>query len=343
MSAVEPRNIGKRPTIRDVAAAAGVSKSLVSLVYSNPESVSDARRNRVIAVADELGFRPNWVARSLAADDGNFVGILVADLHNPLFAEIVDAARLELARAGRFGLMTSAVLPRAAGKPELDTRILAAFGDLRPSSILVVGSVPDMASVSRLSYGVPIVAASAIPDNLPSAQSVRSNETLGMALVVDHLVERGHTRIAHIGGQGGLVAAKRADAYELAMSAQGLSAHTRVEASDFSELGGYAAATRLLTNPRTRPTAIIALNDLAALGAMSAADDLGLSVPADVALTGYDNTFLSEIRRISLTTVDPNNAEIGALAARMVIAADGVPGDSHLVTPTLISRQSTAI
>lgn len=343
MTAIKSRNTGKRPTIRDVAAAAGVSKSLVSLVYSNPESVSEARRNRVTAAADELGFRPNWVARSLAADDGNFVGILVADLHNPLFAEIVDAARLELARAGRFGLMTSAVLPRAAGEPELDTRILAAFGDLRPSSILVVGSVPDMASLSRLSYDVPIVAASAIPDNLPSAQSVRSNETLGMALVVDHLVERGHTRIAHIGGHGGLVAAKRAEAYELAMTARGLSAYTRVEASDFSERGGYAASTRLLANPRTRPTAITALNDLAALGALSAADDLGLSVPADVALTGYDNTFLSEIRRISLTSVDPNNAEIGALAARMLIAADGMPGGSYLVAPTLVSRQSTAI
>ena len=344
MSVLETPGTTKRPTIRDVAAAAGVSKSLVSLVYSNPDTVSDLRRARVLDAAKELGFRPNWVARSLAADDGNFVGILVADLHNPLFAEIVDAARVELAAADRFGLMTSAVLPRAEGKPQLDTRILAAFGDLRPSSILVVGSVPDMDSLSKLSYGVPIVVASAFPDNLPTAYSVRSSEKLGMQLVVDHLVQRGHQRIAHVGGQGGRVAEKRAEAYEAAMRRHGLQEHIRVEASDFTEAGGYDAASRLLGGPEPRPSAITALNDLAALGVLSAADDRGLSVPGDLALTGYDNTFVSALRRISLTSVDPNNAEIGARAARKLISPDlADSGGSDLVSPTLVVRGSTGL
>lgn len=332
---------GGRPTIRDVAAAAGVSKSLVSLVYSSPDSVSDARRERVRAAAEALGFRPNWVARSLAAEDGNFVGIFLADLHNPLVAEVVDAARSELARAGRVALATSAVLPASDGTPQLDTRILAAFGDLRPSSILLVGSVPDMSSLSRASFDAPIVVASAIADELPSAQSVRSDEVLGLALVVDHLVEQGHTRIAHIGGKGGLVATKRAEAYEQAMRTHGLGAEIRIEPADFGEAAGYAAARSLLTGTGERPSAIVALNDLAALGALTAADELGLSVPGDLALTGYDNTFLADIRRISLTSVDPHNAEIGAMAAQMLITPDPVPGVTRLVPPTLIVRASS--
>ena len=97
----------KRPTLRDVASAASVSKSLVSLVYANPDAVSDARRERVLAAADELGYRPNLVARSLRSTGGNLVLILVADLHNPLFADIIDAAREELSRAGQVSLLTA--------------------------------------------------------------------------------------------------------------------------------------------------------------------------------------------------------------------------------------------
>ena len=86
----------KRPTIRDVAAEAGVSKSLVSLVYSSPNSVSEKRKEKILEAAEKLGYAPNFLARSLAADSGTFVAILVADLHNPLFAEIADQVRVRL-------------------------------------------------------------------------------------------------------------------------------------------------------------------------------------------------------------------------------------------------------
>ena len=333
----------RRPTIRDVAATAGVSKSLVSLVYSKPASVSEKRRQRVLDAADELGFRPNWVARSLATDNGHFVGILVADLHNPLFAEIVDAARIELARAGQFGFMTSAVLPRSGEEPQLDSRIIAAFSDLRPSGILVVGSVPGMASLSRLSYGVPIVVASAVADDLPSAMTVRVDDELGMRLVIDHLVGAGHRRIAHIGGEGGIVSAQRAQAYRAAMTAHGLKAEIWVHPSDYSEQAGYAA-TRSLLDSAARPTAITAVNDLAAIGALSAASDAGLTIPVNLAVTGYDNSFVSAIRGVSLTSVDPGNAEIGTQAAKWLSCPDNEkrsPGEVYLVRPSLVIRDST--
>ncbi|MEZ3161173.1 LacI family DNA-binding transcriptional regulator [Microbacterium sp. BWT-B31] len=333
----------KRPTIRDVAELAGVSKSLVSLVYAKPHTVSEARRARVLEAADVLGFRPNLVARSLAGSGGGFFAILVADLHNPLFAEIVDAARLALAAAGEVSLMTSATLPRLDDQHFLDRRLLGLFHDLRPKGILIVGSVPDMPDIASLALEAPIVVASAIPDGLPQAQVVRSDDAAGMRLVVRHLAELGHTDIAHVGGAGGAVAAARAEAYREAMTELGLTEHIRVSTSDYSESAGFGAAGLLLDGPKP-PTAITAVNDLAAVGAMAAIASYSERTGEHVAVTGYDNTFLSGLREIALTTVDPGNAAIGSLAAQLLLDHSGSAVESeHVATPSLVVRASSLI
>ncbi|MFC6355399.1 LacI family DNA-binding transcriptional regulator [Luethyella okanaganae] len=329
-------NPGRRPTIRDVASAAGVSKSLVSLVYANPSSVSSERTRRVLDAAAELGFRPNAVARSLAGNDGNFIGILVADLHNPVFSEIVDAARRELARVGEVSLMTSATLPGDTSQHVLDDRLLALFRDLRPRGILIVGSVPDMAAVASFAASSRIVVASAIADQLPTAHTVRGDDVAGMRLVVDHLVGLGHRDIAHIGGQGGLVAQARAHAYEAAMAAHGLVDFVRVAPADYSESSGHAAAEMLLTSG-TAPTAITAVNDLAAVGALAAAGEHDLQI----SVTGYDDTYLAALRQISLTTVDPGNEAIGTRAAEVLSGNTAPPENELLIPPMLRIRNST--
>ena len=129
----------KRPTIRDVAAKAGVSKSLVSLVFSAPQTVSSYRKELVLKAADELGFSPSFLARSLATETGTFIGILVADLHNPLFAQIVDQVRVALEAEGEYSFMTSAMLLNSQGEQILDSKTVSALIDLRPKSVLVVG------------------------------------------------------------------------------------------------------------------------------------------------------------------------------------------------------------
>lgn len=331
----------KRPTIRDVAEKAGVSKSLVSLAYARPQTVSDARRSRIFAAAEELGFRPNHAARSLAGTDGGFVALLVADLHNPLFAEIVDGARIALAEAGEISLMTSAVLPQQAASVDLDRRLLGLFHDLRPRGILIVGSVPDMAEVVELRSDVPIVVASAIPQGMPPVRTVRGDDHAGMRLAVRHLAEQGHTRIAHIGGDGGGVSAHRADAYRSAMRELGLEPLARVEACDYSEGAGFAAASRLLSTAEP-PTAITAVNDLSAVGAMAAIAAHTERTGRRVALTGYDNTFLAGLRQISLTTIDPDNATIGRIAAKLLVDPSGESAvREHLAPPRLVVRDSS--
>ena len=224
-----PTTRTKRPTIRDVAAKAGVSKSLVSLVFSAPQTVSSYRKDLVLKAAEELGFSPNFLARSLAAETGTFIGILVADLHNPLFAQIVDQVRVALEAEGEYSFMTSAMLLNSQGEQILDSRTVSALIDLRPKSVLVVGSIPQMHQLSALPASVPIVVASAVPEGLPRATTVRCNDETGMRLLIEHLIESGHQRISHISVETGAVAKSRSDAYKSVMAEKGLAKFIQIQ------------------------------------------------------------------------------------------------------------------
>ncbi len=327
----------KRPTIRDVAAKAGVSKSLVSLVYSAPQTVSEYRKQLVMKAADELGFSPNFLARSLATDTGTFIGILVADLHNPLFAQIVDQVRLSLEAKGEYSFMTSAMLSDGAGTQILDSRTVSALIDLRPKSVLVVGSIPEMHQLSALPESVSIVVASAIPEGLSRATTVRSNDETGMRLLIEHLIANGHQKIAHISVEDGAVSQSRREAYKSVMTEKGLAKYIQIQlASAATETAGYEAAS-VLVNSKSAPTAITSYNDLLAIGAQGA-------ISADIAVVGYDNTFLADLRQISLTSIDPANIEIANKAAELLVEKPSEPiksGKTYLLEPRLVIRSSS--
>ncbi|WP_263054868.1 LacI family DNA-binding transcriptional regulator [Curtobacterium sp. RIT-PI-V] len=328
---------GRRATMRDVADRAAVSKSLVSLAFSSPGSVSPERLARILDAADVLGFRPNRVARSLNGARDDFVGILVADSRNPVLAEVVDAARVSLASGGRLGLMTSAVLPNGSSRPRLDLDAVAMLGDLQPSGLIVVGSVPTMDRVVQVMGAARIVIASARPGRLAGAATVRGDDEVGIRLVVDHLVDIGHRRIGHVGGAGGRVATGRVEAFRAAVHEHGLDGGLVAE-SDFSEAAGYRAALELLGRDEP-PTAITAVNDLAAIGVTAAVRQRGLT--GSVAVTGYDNTYLAALGAVDLTSVDPDNAAIGRRAAELLLSEEN-PGEV-LIAPTLRVRSSSVL
>ncbi|MGO1545526.1 MAG: LacI family DNA-binding transcriptional regulator [Gulosibacter sp.] len=333
---------GKRPTMRDVAEAAGVSHALVSLAYRKPDKVSTVRRARIFQAAEELGFRRNWVASSLSAYASSFTGILVANLHNPVFSTIVEAARAKLDSVGRYTLMSSAVMPNADGSYRADLRIVQSFEDLNAAGYLVVGVIPDISILSEVRPEVPIVVAAASIEEFPRGLSVRTDNEIGMRQLISHLVEQGHSKIVHFGGAGGPAARMRAIGYENAMRDAGLESEIRVIPAEFSEDSGRAAFERMLEGaPET--TAISCVNDLVALGAMSAARKAGLKVPEDIALAGYDNTYLAGIDAIGLTSIDTEADEIGRIAASW-LAADVPPpaGTEQLVAPKLVIRRSTS-
>ena len=338
----EPK--GRRPTIRDVAERAGVSKSLVSLVMRGEPMVREDKRRRVRQAADELGYRMNLAARSLSNVRSRTVGVLVADLRNPLLVDVVERAGQVFEDEGLSTLLISAVMPaRPTSGPRIDSRAIGALKDLRVEAMLVVGSVPDCTALADLLGDMPVVVAAAGAEDL-RADVVRNDDHLGMRLVVDHLVASGHTALAHLGGLGGAVAEDRVAGYCAAMTHHGLESEIAVAESDFTEDAGYRGAARLLRGGRPI-TAIAAVNDLAAVGGMSAIADAGLRVPGDVAVTGYDDTFVSAIRQVSLTSVNPDSSGIGSLAAQCVlrrIEDPGRPAQEHLLSPRLVPRYSSS-
>ena len=193
---------------------------------------------------------------------------------------------------------------------------------------------------------VPTVVAASRDITLPQVDVVANDDWVGTELAVEHLLGLGHTRIAHLAGSLGAVADLRRRSYLDTMHRHGLDASRVIETSDMTEEGGYRAAVRLLGRPN-RPTAIFAVNDITCVGAMSAAQELGLRVPADVSLVGYDNTSLAQIRHLWLTSVDNASTEVGQLAARALLrriadptrrghrtAAPAEPEDPRLHRPT---------
>lgn len=332
----------KRPTIRDVAAAAGVSKSLVSLVYSSDEGVSPERREKVLAAAAKLGFTPNPWARSLATGAGNFVAIVVIDLHNPLFTEMADIARNALAERGHQTFMTAASIHEVNGVKVLERSTVQALVDLRPKGILVVGDLPDKAMLKSVPESVPIIFATTIPKNQDRAIVLRVDEDESMTLLVDHLVSLGHKKICYLGLEEGDVESARIGGFRKAMESHRLKALW--ESADRTESDGYEAAKKAITS-KNPATALICFNDIVALGAQEAIMEFEASGGHKVALTGYDNTYISALARISLTTIEQDKKAIAAKAAEILTNTDlakKYKGKTIKLSPKLEIRNSTA-
>jgi DNA-binding LacI/PurR family transcriptional regulator len=328
----------KAPTIIDVAARAGVSKSLVSRVMRGENSVSASSRAAVMAAAEELGYRANAVARSLVQRRSYNVGVVVSDLHNIFFAEVLDGLYAAAAEGGYRTLITT-----GNRDPLAEQRALEQLLELRADGVVLAGSRMPAAAIEAAARVVPIAAVGS-DLRLPGVDVVVDDDFAGAALAVEHLAGLGHRDIALIDGGEGAGAAERRAGYTSAMEAAGLSAHIRVEPGDFTESGGHEGARRLLAGPR-RPTAIFASNDQSAVGALNAINEAGLQVPEDVSLMGYDNTALAALRHISLTTIHQPRNQIGEMAMKAVlrrIQRPGSPARRQVLAPKLVVRATTA-
>ncbi len=175
--------------------------------------------------------------------------------------------------------------------------------------------------------------------------SIVNDDFAGAVLVVEHLYELGHRRIAHISGGNGARAGSRRRGYERAMQRLGLERHLFIAPGEYTDEGGYRGARRLL-NEKTWPTAIFAANDLAAMGALSAIREAGLSVPDDISVVGYDNTYLAQLTSISLSSVDQPRREMGMLAVRLLlerIELQRTDPRREVLKPTLIPRSTSCV
>ncbi|RBQ17842.1 LacI family transcriptional regulator [Spongiactinospora rosea] len=326
-----------RPTIRNVAERAGVSKSLVSLVLRGSPHVSEHRRQAVLQAARELGYRPNAVARSLVEGRTHLVGALVADLHNPFYAEFLDGLQESLHGEG-----LRLLIGNSQWEPTLEDEAVEAFLELRVDGLVLLGIAPVSATLIEATSYTPTVVVGERHTELDGVDIVVDDDELGARLAVDHLVELGHRKIAHIEGARSSAARFRCEGYLVAMRRHALAPYIMVEHGDFTEESGRSAAHALLSRD-PRPTAIFAVNDMAALGVLTAASELGLRVPEDLSVVGYDNSHLSGVQHISLTTVDQPRRAMGRSAAALLSDRIGDPGKvsrMRQVTPKLVVRRS---
>ncbi len=331
-----------RPTIHTVAERAGVSKSLVSLVLRGSPKVSPDRRAAVQRAIAELGYRPNAAARDLRQRRSRTIGVLLNDMRLPWFVDLLDGLTDAFAEQGRHLLLNSGRLDRRR-----DDAVPQTLADLGVDGMVLLGTQASSDALAEVAQIVPTVAVGWRDLDLPRLDVVANDDLLGGALATRHLVELGHRRIAHIAGRvpgsPGTVSALRRRGYEDTMREHGLGRHIQVETGDHTDNGGYRAAVRLLRSP-TPPTAIFAVDDLTCLGAQVAAAELGVAVPGQLSLVGYDNSQLARLLSIWLTSVDSVGADVGRLAADTLAARiddPGRPAQLRLLTPSLQVRGSS--
>lgn len=307
-----PQVNGHRVTIREVADAAGVSVATVSKVLNDRYGVAGQTSERVRAVIEKLGYESSLVARSLRNHRTNVLGILVADFE-PFSAEVLKGAA-DAIRATDYELVAYSAAGRVDEHVGWERRHLN-----RVSGTLVDGAVLVTPTVTDIVTNIPIVAIDPTegPTGLPT---IDSDGRTGARLAAEHLLALGHRRIGMITGRAGLESSRlREEGFREAHAAVGVPVNETMFAhGEYDPVPARLAAYELLSRP-DRPTALFAASDPTALAAMEVAARLGLDVPGDLSIVGFDNIPDSAMCTPQLTTVEQPIREMGKLALELLV------------------------
>jgi len=310
----------RRTTIQDVARLAGVSNGAVSLALSGKAGVAESTRERIIAAADELGWRPSIGARALLSSRAFAVGLILArdpELlgADPFFPSFIAGVESELAQRGS-ALVLQVVRDEPRAESEAYRRLAQ---EHRVDGVFLTDLHQDdrrIALVQELE--LPAIAVGA-PSPATPVPSVGIDDRVGVHEAVTHLLSLGHKRIAFVGGTPGYVhSASRLDAWREAHAQAGV-APGPTDAGDFTAAGGAAATTRLLDGA-SRPTAIVYANDLMAIAGMSVAAQRGIDVPGRLSVVGFDDIPIAAHLNPPLTTVRQDVASWGRASAAALLS-----------------------
>ena len=326
-------------TIYEVSDLAGVSLATVSRVMNNSGRVSEKTRAKVLAAMEKLDYLPNSVAQSLASNRSNCVGVLVSELHGPVFGAMLSGIESELRRAGKFTIFATGHNDEAKEREAI--RFL--IGRNCDALILHIEALPDKYLVENQNSTTPFVIINRSIDGMEDRCITLNNEQGGY-LAAKMVLDTGHRDIAYISGPLSWGdAGERLAGHKRALAEYGISFDAKLMVEgDYHELGGSSAMNELLG--RGLPfTAIVCANDEMAAGAMDAARARGLSIPDDMSFVGFDNAPLARYLYPKLTTVNYPVAEMGRMAARWVLRNvyedDGVV-IQNVFEPTLVERAS---
>jgi LacI family transcriptional regulator len=329
----------RRATLQDVASEAGVSFSAVSKVIRGAPGVSPQMRERVTVAIEKLGYRPHAAARAMRGKSYT-VGVMIVEMESPFQPEVVLGITDALETTPYQEVVITGGL-----SPERQKRSIEALIDRQVDGLIVVAPWMEAEWLEELGAKIPTVVV-ARHGTAATFDTVVDDEYQGARLMVDHLVELGHERIVHTSMPSGglepfvLSHTARRHGYEQAMLRHGLT--PEIVDTSYSEAGGYEAAIQALS-AEDRPSAIFAGADIAALGVLRAAEEMGLMVPEDLTVVGYDNIYVSAIGRIALTTVDQSGQLTGANSARLLLERiQGRTQPAHYVlAPQLVRRQTS--
>ena len=331
-----PTRAGGGPTMRDVAREAGVSKALVSIVFRGAPGASAETRARVFATAERLGYRANRPASLLALSRTRQIGVVIS-LHDFFHAELADAAIAAADEAGYRVVLSP--WTSTHGEAHAITTAL----DFRCEALILVGPRLVEADITALTAKVATVCVGRELD-IDSIDVVRTAEDDGMEQVVDHLAGLGHRRIAHAdGGQDHIAAARRAG-FEQGIRRLRLRGRSAVVRGGRTEDDGRRAARQLLRRSEL-PTAVAAFNDHCALGVIDGLAEAGLRVPADVSVTGYDDSYVARLKTVDLTSVRQDTVRVARWAVAAAIERlDSGRGERReaVLRPHLIARGTSA-
>ena len=327
--------------MRDVAEHANVSVTTVSHVINETRPVGDELRQRVLAAMDELGYQPNLLARSLRQGKTHTIGMIIPDNANPFFAEMARGVEDTSFEQGY-----SVILCNSDGNLDKELLYANVLAEKRVDGIIFVAAGLSIERILDLqARRMPLVV---VDRDLPEAavDSVLTDNAQGGWLATHHLVELGHRRIGCITGPSDITpSAERITGYRQALDESGIPVDKAlIVRGDFQYDSGYQAASQLLQMDDP-PTAIFACNDLMAIGVMSAALKLGLHIPADLSVIGFDDVRLASFANPPLTTIVQPKYEIGVIATTMLLERMHdleMPARRRVFETNLLLRQSTA-
>ncbi|QIY68268.1 LacI family DNA-binding transcriptional regulator [Streptomyces sp. RLB1-33] len=320
----------------DVAEKAGVSRALVSIIFRNQPGASQETRERVLRVADEIGYRLDSAARLLARGRSRTLGVMFT-VHQTFHSDLIEGIYPEAERLG-YDVVLS-----ASSQGRSEAKAVEALLSHRCEALILLGPEAEPAYLEELGHRTATVSVSR---RVPRARVdfVHSAEAKGIRQAMDHLVEQGHRRIVHIDGGRGPGSAERRRAYRAAMRQHGLESEIRVIPGDHTERSGIETGRVLLAerdSGQSLPTAVLAGNDRCAMGLLMALARAGVDVPRDMSVIGYDDSHLSHLMPIGLTTVRQDAVLMAERAVRFAVERledDGLDPREAVLDPKLVVR-----
>ena len=301
-------------TIQDVARAAGVSTTTVSRVINHKDDVSSETAAKVQQVVAEMNYTPSLAAKGMRSRTTNVIGLVLPEVSNPFELAVIKGVGAAIRGSGYDLLIYAADDPPLSRRASWEQEHVALLSNaLTDGNIVVTPTAPTFPENARIVVVDPQGEGANVP-------SVIATNREGALDVMDYLIGLGHRRIGFIGGRSDMLSAmRRFEGYKDGLKAAGISYDPElVQEGDYTRERGQAAAVLLLDRP-DRPTAIFAVNDLSALGVMDVAQSLGIRIPQDLSVVGFDDIPEAAQATPRLTTVDQSIQQMGSLATQLLI------------------------